>query len=195
MLFVDMAHLRSLLEDERGTDETFLTGPPVIRDTALSSCLYEFHRSSQLPGSTLYRDERYLAFAARLFERHVQDVCAPPSIGKETWAVDLARDFLNDHLGDPVHLADIAEAAKLPPFRLFRAFHRAMGMTPHAYQRQARVHIAMHLIRQGRSLSDVAMAVGFADQAHLTRTFRKVMGVTPGIYQTAFRPVASGALM
>jgi transcriptional regulator GlxA family with amidase domain len=79
----------------------------------------------------------------------------------------------------------------LPPFRLFRAFARAMGMTPHEYQRQARVRYAMALIRAsargGGALSDIAVASGFADQAHLTRTFRRMLGVTPGAYKTATR--------
>jgi AraC-like DNA-binding protein/mannose-6-phosphate isomerase-like protein (cupin superfamily) len=187
ILFVDMAYLRSLLADERDTRETGLTAPPVIRDAALSSCLYQFHRSAQASGCTLYRDERYLAFAARLFERHLQTGVAAPTVAKEARGIQLAREFLNDHLADSIRLTEIAEAANLPLFRLFRAFERAMGMTPHAYQRQARVQAAAQMIRQGTALSEVAMAVGFADQAHLTRSFRRMIGVTPGSYQAAFR--------
>jgi AraC-like DNA-binding protein len=58
-------------------------------------------------------------------------------------------------------------------------------MTPHAYQRQARIRLAIDLIRRGDRLSEVAAATGFADQAHLTRSFRRAMGVTPGMYQVA----------
>ena len=64
---------------------------------------------------------------------------------------------------------------------------RATGMSPHAYQRQARVRRACALIRLGQPLADVAAAAGFADQAHLTRVFRRVVGVTPGVYAEAFR--------
>ena len=71
-------------------------------------------------------------------------------------------------------------AAGLPPFRLFRAFERAIGMSPHTYQRQARIRFATGLIKLGHPLRDVAAASGFADQAHLTRSFRRTLGVTPG---------------
>ena len=85
-----------------------------------------------------------------------------------------------------MHLGDVAQAAGLPPFRLFRAFLRATGMTPHVYQRQARVRFAVGMIRFGHPLREVAMAAGFADQAHLTRIFRKTMGITPGAYRGAY---------
>jgi AraC-like DNA-binding protein len=32
----------------------------------------------------------------------------------------------------------------------------------------------------GHKLSEVALACGFADESHLTRTFRRVVGATPG---------------
>jgi AraC-like DNA-binding protein len=60
-------------------------------------------------------------------------------------------------------------------------------MTPHAYQRQARVRLAVKLIRAGLPLGEVAFATGFSDQAHLTRWFRKMLGVTPGSYRQAMQ--------
>ena len=33
------------------------------------------------------------------------------------------------------------------------------------------------------SLSEVALAVGFADQSHLTRRFREIVGVSPGQFR------------
>jgi AraC-like DNA-binding protein len=111
----------------------------------------------------------------------------PVVIGREDRAVKLARDFLTDRLDVSVHLTDIASAAGLPPYRLFRAFNRATGMTPHGFQRQARVRYAMDLIKSGQALAEVAAATGFTDQAHLTRHFRRMMGVTPGSYKAAMR--------
>jgi len=188
-LYVDIAYLRSLIGDERGivplrNGAGRLAGP-LIRDPALSAMLYGVHRCSQERGPALYREERYLAFASRLFERHAGGVPAPRFAGKEEGAVRLAREFLDQRLDAQVSLDMIAAAAGLPPFRLFRAFQRAMGMTPHGYQRQARIRSATDLIRRGRALAEVAAAAGFADQAHLTRCFRRTMGVTPGLFRDA----------
>lgn len=184
LLFINLNDIGLSLGVER--QRVTLAGSPVVRDAELGASFYDFHVSSQAAGGALYRDERYMAFAARLFERHTRGATVPVSVGKEGCAVELAREFLHDYLNQRISLTDIAVVAMLPPYRLLRAFHRATGMTPHGYQRQARIHEAMRLIRCGRSLSEAAIETGFADQAHLTRTFRKIMGITPGAYQSAF---------
>jgi AraC-like DNA-binding protein len=183
-LYVDVAHLRALIGDERAASA--LVGP-IIRDAALSAALHDVHLASERDGPSLYRDERYVSFAARLMKRHMRQPTPFADAAREPRAVALARGFIDDRLADQVSLEAIAAAAGLPPFRLFRAFARAVGMTPHEYQRQARVRHAMSLIRCGGALSDVAAASGFADQAHLTRMFRRMLGVTPGAYKTATR--------
>jgi len=38
-------------------------------------------------------------------------------------------------------------------------------------------------LRRNRSLADVALAAGFADQAHLSRMFKSAFGVTPARYR------------
>ncbi|TDV18572.1 helix-turn-helix transcriptional regulator [Paraburkholderia caballeronis] len=185
-VYVDTAHLGSLLGDGHGvaTHGGRLTGP-IISDPALTAMFYGVHRCSEVEGEALKREERYLAFAARLFERHVRRPAVRADAGREPRAIALAKEFLTHHLDRNVRLGDIAQAAGLPPYRLFRAFERHVGMTPHGYQRQARIRCAIGLIRVGRALSDVAAATGFADQAHLTRSFRRSVGVTPGAYRKA----------
>ncbi len=185
-VYVDLDILRALIGDERVSRSVMLAGP-IIRDADLATMLYDVHRCSEIQGPALYREERYLAFAARLFERHARDAPAPPPVGRESVAVGRAREYLDQHLDRQVSLPDIAAAAGLPTFQLFRAFSRAIGMTPHAYQRQARIRLAKALIRSGQALSDVAAATGFADQAHLTRRFRRSLGITPGAYRAGLR--------
>ena len=183
-LYVDVAHLRALTGEERAGG---LLGP-IIRDPTLSAALHDVHRSSEVRGPSLYRDERYLSFAARLADRHMKyGGTARERERSEPRAVLAARRFLDERLGEQHHLNEIAAAADLPPYRLYRAFSLEVGMTPHEYQRQARVRRAMALIRRGSALSDIAAKTGFSDQAHLTRTFRRMLGVTPGAYKSATR--------
>ncbi len=191
-VYVRTEHLRSLLSDGEARGGAAIRGP-IIGDARLNALFYRVHQESESQGDALRREERYLRFVARLFERHVHESPSLATPGAEPRAVRLAREFLDARLDQQVHLEEIAGAAGLPVFRLFRAFERHLGMTPHAYQRQARVRAAIALIRLGRPLGEVAAASGFADQAHLTRSFRRMMGVTPGVFRDATRVLAPRA--
>jgi AraC-like DNA-binding protein len=184
-LYVDTAHLRSLLSEHSGSVSK--VKGPIIRDAGLSAAFFNLHRCSQIEGSKLRRQEQYIDFAATLFARYVGGRGADSRATNEDRAVRLAKEFIEAHLSANVSLTEIASTVRLPPVKLYRAFERFTGMTPHAFQRQARVRRAMELIRSNRSLVDVAHLAGFADQPHMTRWFRRMMGVTPGAYHRAMQ--------
>ncbi|HEV8645206.1 MAG TPA: AraC family transcriptional regulator [Burkholderiales bacterium] len=103
-------------------------------------------------------------------------------ISTQPRAVTQAVDFIHDNYPTDLSLSDIAAAAHLSPFHLSRIFKKATGVTPHQYLLQVRVNSARSLLTAGagdRSLAEVATAVGFADQSHLTRHFKRMLGVTP----------------
>ncbi len=82
-------------------------------------------------------------------------------------------------------LGDAAAAAGLGRFRLVRLFRERLGLTPHAYRTGRRVEAAKAMLREGAPPAKVALATGFADQAHLTRRFRQLTGTTPTRYAAA----------
>lgn len=87
-------------------------------------------------------------------------------------------------------LADVPQAATLcglagllgiSPFRLSRVFSRETGVSLTRYRNRVRVGRAMDRLTDGETaLADLACELGFADQAHLTRTVRDHVGHTPG---------------
>lgn len=100
-------------------------------------------------------------------------------------AIRHAVSLIDDAPAAALSLADLAGASGLSRFQVLRAFHRATGMTPHAYQLQRRLLLARSLLRQGMALADTAAAAGFADQSHMTRLFSRAYGVSPGRYAHA----------
>jgi AraC family transcriptional regulator len=107
---------------------------------------------------------------------------APEPAPGPTRAVSAAVRFIREHYAEDVSLADIAKAADMTPFHLSRVFKKTMGMSPHHYLVEVRVHSARALLSSGGerpSLAEVAAAVGFADQSHLTRQFKRILGTTP----------------
>lgn len=89
--------------------------------------------------------------------------------------------FIKDHCAMPLRTNDLATKLGVHQSHLIRAFRSATSMAPQNYIRQVRVARALHLLFAGVRLSEIAPAVGFCDQAHLTREFKKVFGVAPGV--------------
>lgn len=58
-------------------------------------------------------------------------------------------------------------------------------MTPLAFLIDLRIASARTLLADRVAPAEVAAACGFADQAHLTRTFKRAVGTTPARYATA----------
>ncbi len=86
-----------------------------------------------------------------------------------------------------LNLTELAALVNLSIFQLSRAFKKELGLAPHEYQTQQRVHRATALLRAGESAASVAITTGFYDQSHLNRHFKRLIGVTPGQYQLAFQ--------
>jgi AraC-like DNA-binding protein len=117
-----------------------------------------------------------------LVNRHAAPPQVPRPPGRERRAVRLSREYLHEHAAENVTLEALARFAGLSAFHLCRVFRAAVGMTPHAYQTQARVRRAKSLLVAGLPITVVAAQTGFYDQAHLTRHFKRIVGLTPGQY-------------
>lgn len=95
-------------------------------------------------------------------------------------------EFIEDHLADKLTLENLAEVAQLSAFHFARSFKRSTGLAPHRYLLQRRIERARELLqRSALSTAEVALAVGFADQSHMTATFRKFLGATPKAFCAA----------
>ena len=105
-------------------------------------------------------------------------------------AVAEALQYIHDNYARDVGLDDIAAAAHLSASQLTRLIKQALGVSPYQHVIQVRVNNARHLLSAGsgrRSLAEIANAVGFADQSHLTRHFKRLTGVTPRRYRDSSR--------
>ncbi|MDB6094776.1 MAG: AraC family transcriptional regulator [Verrucomicrobia bacterium] len=68
-----------------------------------------------------------------------------------------------------------------------RLFRRATGFAPLEYYQRRRVHHACARLLDGeRTVTQVAMDLGFADAAHFSRLFRKYAGLTPRSYRQKY---------
>jgi len=105
------------------------------------------------------------------------------SQGLPRWQLKRANEFICANLGRNISTAEVAAACGLSRGYFTSAFRKATGDTPHLYLLKCRIQRAKELLMGTLCIAEVALACGFADQAHLTRTFAKCTGVSPGLWR------------
>ncbi|GAA3679984.1 helix-turn-helix transcriptional regulator [Lentzea roselyniae] len=77
-------------------------------------------------------------------------------------------------------LLPLAALLGVSPYRLSRVFTRELGVSLTRYRNRVRVARALDRLEAGETgLAGLAAELGFADQAHLSRTVREHLGHTP----------------
>jgi AraC family transcriptional regulator len=100
--------------------------------------------------------------------------------GLAAWQILRVRAYIDSNLHRVIHIRDLSAVARRSPAHFSRKFKLAVGEPPHAYVVRRRLERACHLMMTGAaSLSDIALSVGFSDQAHLCRLFRQAFGQSP----------------
>jgi len=89
---------------------------------------------------------------------------------------------IRQHIGTSRNfsLATLADFAGLSHSRFMHLFTQALGAPLRPYVRWLRVQRAACELVDGAGISTAAHRAGFADAAHLNRTFRRMLGMTPG---------------
>lgn len=102
--------------------------------------------------------------------------------------LERTRELLQAHFSDEMSLERIARTVGTHPVHLARVFRQYYGCTIGEYIRQLRVEFACReLSLTDAPLAQIALAAGFYDQSHFSRTFKKIVGLTPTVYRASFR--------
>jgi AraC family transcriptional regulator len=95
-----------------------------------------------------------------------------------------ALELVRQRFDAPLRLKDIAREFGVHPVHVARTFREGLGCTLSDLICQLRVSRACDLLSQARwSIAEVAAECGFADHAHLCRTFKRITGLTPSAYR------------
>lgn len=105
------------------------------------------------------------------------------------WQAHRVVAHIDAHLSQNLRLTDLAAIARLSSSYFSRAFKGSFGQAPHAFIIERRiVRAQQEMLAADEPLSQIAIACGFADQAHLSRAFRRLTGRTPHAWRRARRP-------
>jgi AraC-like DNA-binding protein len=178
-LYVSETALAAMSARARG--DCSIVRQTVIDDRDIWQCLDVAHRLAMAGDDAAAAEEAMVCGVSLLLERHGANRLVHAEAGCPK-AVNRAVEFLQARACDHIRLEDASRASGVGLFHLIRLFQKHLGLTPHAYLTQVRIAKSRQLLRLGEPVAQVALDVGFADQAHFTKRFKQLTGTTPALY-------------
>jgi len=98
----------------------------------------------------------------------------------------LARivEHIRKNLDTPLAVGTLSRMAQMSQSHFSKMFKLSTGLAPHQFVLQERINRSKELLRQeDAKIVDVALEVGFENQAHFTTVFGNLVGMTPRQFQ------------
>jgi len=102
-----------------------------------------------------------------------------PELRPPRWLLQ-ARDLVRAEFSRKLTLNRIAKSVDIHPVHLATMFRQHYRQTVGEYVRQLRIEYACgEISTSDASLVDIALAAGFSDQSHFSKTFKQFTGMSP----------------
>ncbi|MFB5676611.1 AraC family transcriptional regulator [Paenibacillus terreus] len=94
--------------------------------------------------------------------------------------IEKVIEYMHQHIGQRVALAELAELVHLSTYYLSRAFKSTTGYSVIEYFNKIKVDKAKELLAEGdKKVKEVAAELGFADEFYFSRIFKRMEGISP----------------
>jgi AraC-like DNA-binding protein len=120
---------------------------------------------------------------------HLKSATSAPmhiTLPKDSRALAVAQAILNDP-SQSAPLAKLCAGAGMSIRTMQRIFQRDLGTDFESWRRQARLTKAVELLVSGKSVKEVAFAVGYRQSSAFVEAFRRTFGSTPKAWARAFQ--------
>jgi AraC-like DNA-binding protein len=108
--------------------------------------------------------------------------------GLAPWQLRRVKTMMTSDLKGDFTLDRLAQECKVSTGHFARGFKAATGKSPYRWHLEHRVERAKDLLKMPTAaIAEVALACGFADQSHLTRTFSRLTGSPPAEWRRYWR--------
>ena len=93
-----------------------------------------------------------------------------------------AKNYMDDHFLEKINIENMAREAKLSEYHFIRLFKTVFNTTPYKYIVQKRLQFAIELLDNHYSISDISVALGYADVPAFSNAFKQQFGFSPKQY-------------
>jgi AraC family transcriptional regulator len=139
--------------------------------------------ASIAPAGRLYMESGCEFLAHHLIYRYSSLSPTPPRSvgGLSSRGLRLVLQYIEDTLGQPIKLRDLAALAGISARHFERAFRQSTGSPPHAYVMERRLDVARDLLIKQPELpiEKISLRAGFSSSSHFSSAFRRRTGFTP----------------
>ena len=99
--------------------------------------------------------------------------------------INLALNFIDNHLDSELSLEKIAQAAFYSPFHFHRIFKAIIGETLHAYIVRQRIEKMASVLMHGKeiNITSLSLQYGFSSNSSFTKAFKKYYGLSPSQFR------------
>jgi len=179
IVYVEPARIAAAVRTIRGRPAHLpFVREPVSNNPTLARAVTAAFRVAPEP---LAIDVLVLRLAEGLIEGDPDGHAVRPPRRLDHVPLERARAFLDGQRAI-VRSVELEAVTGLSRYELARQFRAAYGTSPYRYSLMRRLDFARSQLSGTMPLAELALAAGFADQAHFTRMFRSAFGVTPGRY-------------
>ena len=182
-----------LLKANAGTEVIpviFISGDdqPETRILGLKLGAVDFIGKPFSTGELIARIEIHLRLAGRADAAPVANTVAATGADSDSVLVAAVQRLVDEHLGEPLNLDDIASQVGSYREKISRIFLEQLGVTVFAHIRERRILRSAELLRESDAgIAEIAYEIGFCNAGNFATAFRGRMGVTPGTYRRSAR--------
>jgi len=97
--------------------------------------------------------------------------------------LEIIKKYIDKNIDKNISLEEMAKKVNLNQSYLSRSFKKKYGLSPHNYMLNERVNRAKKLLEEGLDISQIALELGFYDQAHFYKAFKNSFLITPNEYK------------
>jgi AraC family transcriptional regulator len=191
VVFLQDALLSRVILENWGADPRSVAIVPqfLVRDPVIEAVVTQLaiEAGNDSPSGLPYAESACEFLAHHLVQRYstLSKTPARPLGGLPAHRLKAVKNYIEENLGNPIALHELAGLARTSLRHFERAFRQSLGVPPHRYVLERRVSAARDLLLSHPTLDieEVARQLGFSSSSHFSSAFVRRTGCSP----TTFR--------
>ena len=145
--------------------------------------------------NSIYTQTLSKTLAVHLFQRYTFPSIEIPEEAEQRGKIQTAIAYINKNLGRSLRIEEIAAVTNTSKYYFCRVFKQSVGVSPYQYLLLQRIERSKTLLQSNleRSIADISLQCGFANQSHFCKCFRKFTTVTPKAYRNHYSAQTSSS--